>query len=138
MGEAQSASCLLLHTESIDEQAARAAAVALLQAARLSSQLGSAAACAHLAWVSEDSEEQASKRARIDKEKASERKVRCRQVLLRYAGCTKPMDPVRKKAVSRSMAEAEVMMLGVLDTLEDASVRGGAAAVEEAFTKQVR
>lgn len=146
----QSASCVLLHTEAIDEQAARAAAghaershpragaVALLQGLNQSSQGSRAAACVHLAWISEETEEQKAKRAKVEKDKIKENKVRCRQVLLKYEGCKKAIDPVRKKTVSRSLAEAEAAMLGALQALEEARVRGGAPAAEEAFTKQCR
>merc|ERR1712039_830234 len=87
--EAQSASCVFLYTEAIDEQAARAAAchaeryhpraaaVSLLQGCSAASQPCRAAICAHLGWSSEESDEQRAKRAKIEKENKKDKKVRC-------------------------------------------------------------
>lgn len=150
--EAQSATCILLHTEDIVEQAARAAAahaershvragaLSLLQHLQPSVPItrSRAAACVRLAWTSDDNDEHAAKRARTEKEKVKENKVRCRQVLLRYVGCRQATDPVRRRPVSRSQAEAEAAILGVLNALEEARTTGGAAAVEAAFTQQCR
>jgi len=112
-----------------------------------------AAACARLAWTGapEDGDGVAAKRARTEgggllpafsKEKGRERereKVRCRQILLKYAGCRQATDPVRRRAVRRSLAEAESSMLQVLGVLEAARTSGGGvAAAEAAFTQQCR
>lgn len=145
--DCRSASCILLHTEAIDEQAARAAAahaercrpragaIALLQGMPASTR-SRAAACAHLGWASEEPEEQVAKRARAEKDRAKQ--VRCRRVLIKYTGCRKASDPVRRKPVRRSLAEAEASMLQVLSALEEARARGGTAAAEAAFTQQCR
>jgi len=145
--DCRSASCVLLHTEAIDEQAARAAAahaercrpragaIALLQGFPATAQ-SRAAACAHLGWASEEAEEHVAKRARVEEDR--EKRVRCRQVLLKYSGCRKANDPVRRKPVRRSLAEAEASMLQVLSALEEARASGGAAAAEVAFTQQCR
>merc|ERR1740121_238975 len=149
--------CLILHTESVDEQTARraaglaergrprAGAVALLQQPADSADLGQsrAAACVHLAWAGAEEVDggivgPAAKRARTGDPKSKEQKVRCRQVLIKYASCSKPTDAVRRKPIVRCQADAELAMLGVLTTLEEARAAGGAAAAEAAFTKQCR
>lgn len=163
--DARSAACVLLHTEEMDETSARqaaghaergrprAGAVTILQACKVLDstcsmtnppQRSRAAACAHLAWAGAEELDgstggPAAKRARSEaKGKEKEQSVRCRQVLVKYAGCRQPVDNVRKKPVRRSVAEAEDAVLGVLKALEEARASGGVAAVEAAFTKQVR
>eukprot|EP00928_Gymnodinium_smaydae_P012045 TRINITY_DN14394_c0_g2_i1.p1 TRINITY_DN14394_c0_g2~~TRINITY_DN14394_c0_g2_i1.p1 ORF type:complete len:570 (-),score=149.66 TRINITY_DN14394_c0_g2_i1:141-1850(-) len=147
--DARSAECVLLHTEACDEQAARIAAGHAergrprASAARLlasaDARLSRAAACAHLAWAAsaDPDDGRSAKRART--EKAGDRpSVRCRHILLKYVGCTKAVDTVRRKPVRRTVAEAEAMLVGVLDAMQEAFVEGGQSAAEAVFTRQVR
>jgi len=113
---------------------ARAASVALLRAAREGGNARGplAAACARLAPAARDGnfgppqEQRPVKRFRGAEDAA--RKVRVSQILLRHwrggAGAC-PMDPVRRKPVTRTPEEAEEQLLGVLDGLLVAGGRAG-------------
>lgn len=124
--------CILLATGPASEQAysaaaahvakgrPRAGAIALLQGARQGGATSRAAACARLSWAPEGP---AAKRQRVAAEGSSAEvtKVRCRQILLKYIGCRQARDPVRRgRVVSRSLAEAEVALLGVLEEVDGA------------------
>mmetsp|Transcript_34491 Transcript_34491/g.109525 ORF Transcript_34491/g.109525 Transcript_34491/m.109525 type:complete len:556 (-) Transcript_34491:103-1770(-) len=100
----------------------RAASVALLRALRECGARGPlAAACARLGPATAGSEAgaryagPAAKRQRVGE---SGGKFRVRQILLRHCSTARPMDPVRKKAVQRSLEEAESEMLDVLSRLD--------------------
>lgn len=80
------------------------------------------AAAVRFAW-SDQSSEPAAKRARTELSGAALKKVRCRHLLLRHVGCQVPLGDKRKKP-SRSLADAELQMLGLLAQL----AHGGAAA----------
>ena len=151
--DSRSTASVLLHTVAIGEHDARAAAahvdlgrcragaVSLLQAgssAPGASERSHAAACARLSWAADDEDDgPAAKRARTEKGKAAD-KVRCRQVLLKYVGCKLAVDKVRRKPVTRSLAEAEGKLLEMLGALAAARASGGAQAEAAAFTQQCR
>eukprot|EP00401_Gymnodinium_catenatum_P016661 CAMPEP_0117463020 /NCGR_PEP_ID=MMETSP0784-20121206/3356_1 /TAXON_ID=39447 /ORGANISM="" /LENGTH=517 /DNA_ID=CAMNT_0005256807 /DNA_START=42 /DNA_END=1592 /DNA_ORIENTATION=+ len=151
--DARSAACILLHTDAIEEAAARVAAshverghlragaVTLLQGpppSQAAAMRSRAAACVRLLWNLEDVESSATKRSKTDKASEKERKARCRQILLKYTGCQKAIDPVRRKPVRRSLAEAETTLLETLNDVVNARKSGGASAAEATFTKQCR
>lgn len=137
--------CVLLLTEAIRDSARtaavaqaargrpRASAVSLLQDPPAETAPSPrAAACARLTWSAPDADPTpagpASKRHKA--EPSSEARVRCRQILLKYVGCCKPTDSVRRRPVRRTLAQAETALLGVLRELDE----GGDAA----FAKQCR
>lgn len=148
--DSRSAACVLLHTEGIMEEGARIAATHVtkghLRAGAIALMHESpgdgatdqvrAAACARLSWTLEAVDEPQVKRSRTG-EKGKD-KVRCRQILFKYLGCKHPTDPVRRRPVRRTLAEAEAAMLRILDALEESVAGGGAAAVEAAFTQHCR
>eukprot|EP00418_Pyrodinium_bahamense_P007273 CAMPEP_0179024044 /NCGR_PEP_ID=MMETSP0796-20121207/7249_1 /TAXON_ID=73915 /ORGANISM="Pyrodinium bahamense, Strain pbaha01" /LENGTH=581 /DNA_ID=CAMNT_0020719987 /DNA_START=34 /DNA_END=1777 /DNA_ORIENTATION=+ len=110
----------------------RAASVALLRTLREQGTQGQlAVGCARLGLHGVGSEAAArplgpaAKRQRTGEPSG---KVRARQILLRHAGSSRPMDPVRKKAVQRSLEEAELEMLDVLARLEADGCAGFAGA----------
>eukprot|EP00927_Polykrikos_kofoidii_P024622 TRINITY_DN22360_c0_g1_i1.p1 TRINITY_DN22360_c0_g1~~TRINITY_DN22360_c0_g1_i1.p1 ORF type:complete len:655 (+),score=149.40 TRINITY_DN22360_c0_g1_i1:73-2037(+) len=78
-----------------------------------------AAACARLGGTrgAMSTDERPAKRLRLADEAPS--KVRVRQILLRHwkGEGTKPVDPVHKKPISRTLEEAELQMLAVLEGL---------------------
>jgi len=101
----------------------RAACVALLGCARRSGAVGSLVALvSRLRW---DSATGGAKRMRTEQGN----QVRCRHILVRHAASRQPFDKVRKKAVKRSLEDAERLQLSVLTTLEGVptSVDSGAA-----------
>lgn len=138
----RSASCVLLQTNDFADDRtglaashvargrAHAGAVTLLGSVR--GERPRAAACAQLAWMPEDSERPAKRARTFNKDK-----VRCRQILLKYVGCNKPHDPVRRKPVQRSLADSEAEMLDVLMALEELN-KTGTSGHEAAFTQQCR
>eukprot|EP00421_Protoceratium_reticulatum_P041313 CAMPEP_0168456562 /NCGR_PEP_ID=MMETSP0228-20121227/51358_1 /TAXON_ID=133427 /ORGANISM="Protoceratium reticulatum, Strain CCCM 535 (=CCMP 1889)" /LENGTH=527 /DNA_ID=CAMNT_0008471499 /DNA_START=47 /DNA_END=1626 /DNA_ORIENTATION=+ len=111
----------------------RAASVALLRCLRQGGAQGSlAAACARLAPAGADARQVgadvrpagAAKRPRLVE---SVGKVRVRQILLRHTGTPRPMDPVRKRPVRRSLEDAELEMLDMICRLEADGCAGFAA-----------
>eukprot|EP00927_Polykrikos_kofoidii_P027179 TRINITY_DN24011_c0_g1_i1.p1 TRINITY_DN24011_c0_g1~~TRINITY_DN24011_c0_g1_i1.p1 ORF type:complete len:580 (+),score=123.31 TRINITY_DN24011_c0_g1_i1:199-1740(+) len=145
--------CALLLTEAIgrDTEAAallqaargrpRAASIALLRDARAersAAPLPSAAAAgARFLWttaagsLAEASAGSAAgpapKRRRTE---SADERVRCRRILLKYAGCKHAVDTVRRKPVRRSLHQAEAALFDVLVEVDT----GGDAA----FAKQCR
>mmetsp|Transcript_62473 Transcript_62473/g.116071 ORF Transcript_62473/g.116071 Transcript_62473/m.116071 type:complete len:528 (-) Transcript_62473:56-1639(-) len=123
----------------------RAGCAALLRgmdSSRGGNRASNAAACLQLQWTSSadvDDETRPAKRAKTSTAEGSKDRVRCRQILLKHAGCKAPRDPVRRKAIQRSVAEAEAGLLDILEELEAArSSAAGASAAEEIFTKKCR
>lgn len=141
--EGSGTECVFLLTEAIQKSVMsvavaqavkgrpRAGAIALLQESQHNSpQLARASACARLAWVATASgEARTAKRQKVDGG-APETKVRCRQILLKYVGCKQAVDPVRRRPVRRTLAQAESALLGVLKEID--------ASGDAAFTKQCR
>eukprot|EP00931_Biecheleriopsis_adriatica_P118149 TRINITY_DN93605_c0_g1_i1.p1 TRINITY_DN93605_c0_g1~~TRINITY_DN93605_c0_g1_i1.p1 ORF type:complete len:620 (+),score=135.12 TRINITY_DN93605_c0_g1_i1:105-1964(+) len=71
-------------------------------------------AMVNFVWAPAADSAPAAKRARTE----AQDKVRVRHILLRYAGCAAPTDPVRHKKATRSLEEAEDRMLSVLSELD--------------------
>lgn len=97
----------------------RAASVALLKAARQGGAQGQlAAACAHLQWPRTAPAEEPLGKQRGKAEDVL-RKVRISQILLRnwQGKGAQPINPVRRKPVSRTTEDAEVELLNVLESL---------------------
>jgi len=116
----------------------KASAIAMLQTAAKGGNVTSAvgaAACARLSWSDIATSGPAAKRTRLDNG-GELAKVRCRQILLKYTGCRKPGDQVRRKPVERSTAEAEVLMKQVLDDIE--AMVNAETSVDAAFTQHCR
>mmetsp|Transcript_33387 Transcript_33387/g.76226 ORF Transcript_33387/g.76226 Transcript_33387/m.76226 type:complete len:527 (-) Transcript_33387:75-1655(-) len=121
----------------------RAGCAALLRgmASRQVSAASNAAACLQLQWMASadvDDDLRPAKRAKTSSSDAAKDRVRCRQILLKHAGCKAPRDPVRRKVIQRSVAQAEAELLDILEELEAARSTGGTTAAEEIFTKKCR
>lgn len=131
--------CIMLSTLPLEQEVVTAAAAhivkghskaASVRIVKGSAGAAGAAACAKALWA--PSTEPSAKRPRLESG-TEPAKVRVRQILLKYVGCKQPRDTVRRKPVSRSVAEAEMAMLGVLDEIEAAG-----SSVDAAFTQHCR
>jgi len=135
--------CVFLLTEVMGEEAVaaaarhaakgrpRAGAIALLREPREgTTSKARASACARLVWAAEEAGRagQPAKRPRL--EPAQDAKVRCRQILLKYVGCRQAVDPVRRRPVRRTQAQAEAALVEVLAEID--------AHGDAAFAKQCR